>query len=161
MTWFLIRNCPRLKLLILSTLIADICLENSSSVTVGMGSRSLIRKLCRTTPAASRAWILFSFRHLDLYNRACHLRLRIPNVCSILTLAFFCALLYAFICCKYSGSVIFSTSWLLTMVNRVSVQGLAKRWSPCCRQGQAEMLSNSRYKIHQTWGPPFSRSLCS
>ena len=132
MTWFLMRNCPRLKLLIVSTLISDICLENSSSDTVGMGSRSFIRKLCRTTAAAIRACTLFSFRHLDLYNRAGHLRLRIPNVCSILTLAFFCALLYAFICCKYSGSVIFSTSWFLTIVKSVSMQELAKRWSPGC-----------------------------
>ena len=29
----------------------------------------------------------------------------------------------------------------------------------CCRQSQAEVVSNSRKKIHQTWGPPFSRAL--
>ena len=29
----------------------------------------------------------------------------------------------------------------------------------CCRQSQAEVVSNSRNKIHQTWGPPFSRAL--
>ena len=25
----------------------------------------------------------------------------------------------------------------------------------CCRKGQAEVVSNSRIKIHQTWDPPF------
>ena len=43
------------------------------------------------------------------------------------------------------------------------VQGSAKRWGPrlreCCRQGQTEVLSNSRNKFHQTWGPPSSRNL--
>ena len=29
----------------------------------------------------------------------------------------------------------------------------------CCRQSQAEVASNSSNKIHQTWGPPFSRAL--
>ena len=29
----------------------------------------------------------------------------------------------------------------------------------CCRQSQAEAISNSRNKIHQTWAPPFSRAL--
>ena len=29
----------------------------------------------------------------------------------------------------------------------------------CYRQGQTEVVSNSRNTIHQTWGPPFSRSL--
>ena len=30
----------------------------------------------------------------------------------------------------------------------------------CHRQGQAEVVSNSSKKIHQTWGPPFSRVIC-
>ena len=29
----------------------------------------------------------------------------------------------------------------------------------CCRQVEAEVVSKSRNKIHQTWGPPFSRAL--
>ena len=29
----------------------------------------------------------------------------------------------------------------------------------CCRQVEAEVVSNSRNKIHQTWGPPFSQAL--
>ena len=29
----------------------------------------------------------------------------------------------------------------------------------CFRQGQAEVVSSSRNKIHQTWGPPFGRAL--
>ena len=29
----------------------------------------------------------------------------------------------------------------------------------CCRQSQAEVVSNSSNRIHQTWGPPFSRAL--
>ena len=33
------------------------------------------------------------------------------------------------------------------------------RLCECCRQGQAEVMSNSSNNIHQTWGPPFSRSL--
>ena len=45
------------------------------------------------------------------------------------------------------------------------IQGSAKRWSPglreCCRQSQAEVVSKSINKIHQTWGPPFSRALSS
>ena len=36
-----------------------------------------------------------------------------------------------------------------------SVQGSAKRLVPrlreCCRQGQAEVVSNSRNRIYQTW----------
>ena len=33
------------------------------------------------------------------------------------------------------------------------------RLRECCRQGRAEVVSNRSNKIHQTWGPPFSRSL--
>ena len=29
----------------------------------------------------------------------------------------------------------------------------------CCRQGRAEVISNSSNKTHQTWGPSFSRAL--
>ena len=29
------------------------------------------------------------------------------------------------------------------------------------QQSQAEVVSKSRNKIHQTWEPPFSRALCS
>ena len=29
----------------------------------------------------------------------------------------------------------------------------------CCRQSQAEVISNNSNKIQQTWGPPFSQSL--
>ena len=31
----------------------------------------------------------------------------------------------------------------------------------CSLQGQAEVVSNRRYKIHQTWGPTFRRALSS
>ena len=41
--------------------------------------------------------------------------------------------------------------------------GLGKKVVPrlreCCRQSQAEVVSKSGNKIHQTWGPPFSRVL--
>ena len=41
--------------------------------------------------------------------------------------------------------------------------GVAKRVLPrlreCSRQVEAEVVSNSSNKIHQTWGPPFSRAL--
>ena len=30
------------------------------------------------------------------------------------------------------------------------------RLRECCKQSQAEVVSKSRNKIHQTWGPPFS-----
>ena len=33
------------------------------------------------------------------------------------------------------------------------------RLRECCRQSQAEVVSKDRSKIHQTWGPPFSRAL--
>ena len=33
------------------------------------------------------------------------------------------------------------------------------RLRECCGQCQAEMVSNSRNIIHQTWGPPFSQAL--
>ena len=33
------------------------------------------------------------------------------------------------------------------------------RLRECFRQRQAEVVSNTRNKIHQTWGPPFSRAL--
>ena len=33
------------------------------------------------------------------------------------------------------------------------------RLRECCRQSQAEVVSNSRNTIHQTWGPLFSRAL--
>ena len=33
------------------------------------------------------------------------------------------------------------------------------RLRECCRQSQAEVLSKSSNKIHQTWGPSFSRAL--
>ena len=33
------------------------------------------------------------------------------------------------------------------------------RLRECCGQGQAEVVSNCRNKIQQTWGPPFSRAL--
>ena len=36
---------------------------------------------------------------------------------------------------------------------------MVPRLRECCRQGQAEVVSDSRNKIHQTWGPPFSRAL--
>ena len=29
------------------------------------------------------------------------------------------------------------------------------RLRECCRQSQAEVVSKSRNKVHQTWGPPF------
>ena len=29
----------------------------------------------------------------------------------------------------------------------------------CCRQVEAEVVSKSKNKIHQTWGPPISRAL--
>ena len=35
------------------------------------------------------------------------------------------------------------------------------RLRECCRQGQADVVSNSSNNIHQTWGPPFSRALWS
>ena len=40
-------------------------------------------------------------------------------------------------------------------------QKVVPRLRECCRQSQAEVVSNSRNKIHQTWGPgpPFSRAL--
>ena len=41
--------------------------------------------------------------------------------------------------------------------------GLGKKVVPrlceCCRQSQAEVVSKSSNKIHQTWGPPFSQTL--
>ena len=33
------------------------------------------------------------------------------------------------------------------------------RLCECCRQSQAEVISKSRNKIHQTWGPPFTQAL--
>ena len=33
------------------------------------------------------------------------------------------------------------------------------RLCECCKQSQAEVVNNSRNKIHQTWGPPFRRAL--
>ena len=33
------------------------------------------------------------------------------------------------------------------------------RLRECCRQVEAEVVSNSKNKIHQTWGPPFRRAL--
>ena len=36
---------------------------------------------------------------------------------------------------------------------------MGPRLCECCRQGQAEVVSNSRNKIHQTWRLPFYRSL--
>ena len=45
------------------------------------------------------------------------------------------------------------------------VQGSAKKVVPrlreCCGQSQADVVSKSSNNIHQTWGPPFSRSLYS
>ena len=35
--------------------------------------------------------------------------------------------------------------------------GIGRRLRECCRQSQAEVVSKSSNKIHQTWGPPFSR----
>ena len=37
------------------------------------------------------------------------------------------------------------------------VQGseVVPRLRECCRQSQAELVSKSSIKIHQTWGPPF------
>ena len=35
----------------------------------------------------------------------------------------------------------------------------ALRLQECCRQVEAEEVSNSRNKIHQTWELPFSRDL--
>ena len=33
------------------------------------------------------------------------------------------------------------------------------RLCECCRQSQAEVVSKSSNKIHQTWGPPFNQAL--
>ena len=38
-------------------------------------------------------------------------------------------------------------------------QKVVPRLRECCRQSQAEVVSKSSSKIHQTWGPPFSRAL--
>ena len=47
--------------------------------------------------------------------------------------------------------------------NKARVQGSAKKASArlreCCRQAQAEVISNSSNEIHQTWPKPFSRAL--
>ena len=49
---------------------------------------------------------------------------------------------------------------------RIILQGSAKRLRPGCvnaagklRQAQAEVVSNNRNKIHQTWPKPFSQAL--
>ena len=36
---------------------------------------------------------------------------------------------------------------------------MVPRLRECCRQSHAEVVSNSKKKIHHTWGPPFSRTL--
>ena len=38
-------------------------------------------------------------------------------------------------------------------------QKVIPRLRECCRHSQAEVVSKSSNKIHQTWGPPFSRAL--
>ena len=65
---------------------------------------------------------------------------------------------YHSICLKNSGNL-GPTFW------PSSVQGSAKSWAPGCvnaagkARRQAEVVSNSSNKIHQTWEPPFSRAL--
>ena len=39
------------------------------------------------------------------------------------------------------------------------VQDTAKRLRECCRHSQAEVISKSRNKIHQTWSPTFCQGL--
>ena len=45
----------------------------------------------------------------------------------------------------------------------LSYSGIGQKVDPrlrdCCRQGQSEVVSNNRNKVHQTWGPPYSRAL--
>ena len=36
---------------------------------------------------------------------------------------------------------------------------MSPRLHEYCRHVEAEVVSNSKNKIHQTWGPPFSRAL--
>ena len=52
---------------------------------------------------------------------------------------------------SYKGTV-------FQLVYRARLKG-GPRLRECCRQGQAEVLSNSRNEIHQTWGPTYSKSL--
>ena len=50
-----------------------------------------------------------------------------------------------------------------TLAKRSVCVSISTGWVPrlreWCRQSQAEEVSKSRNKIHQSWGPPFSRAL--
>ena len=39
-----------------------------------------------------------------------------------------------------------------------SAKRVGTRLLECCRQSQAEVVSKNSNKVHQTWGPPFSRA---
>ena len=48
-------------------------------------------------------------------------------------------------------------AYLFSEVQRSAKGG--PRLRECCKLSQAEVVSKSRNKIHQTWGPLFSRAL--
>ena len=51
---------------------------------------------------------------------------------------------------SYKGTV-------FQLVYRARLKG-GPRLRECCRQGQAELVSNSRNKVHRTWGLHFNRA---
>ena len=59
--------------------------------------------------------------------------------------------------------LIFQFSFHVMSHQRIKFTGAGKIVVPslreCCRQVEAEEVSNSRNKIHQTWGPQFCRPL--